>query len=191
MPTTPRETRWPCSCSRCARAVSRDGGSSPWRRSTSIPPAFYGTALLQYYADAEPPPEVYVGRDCPRTTELLERWLTERRGRQGPSASFPSRGPKKTASGDRAPERLAGLRCAIPGPRSPTAWRPWRLWVMRWNSTRRPTASSASTSRTSRARTRSPRWWSGKGASRRSRAIGVSPSERLKDPTTRRRSPRR
>jgi len=41
--------------------------------------AAYATVLAQYYAEADPPPEVYLPQ-APEGLELLERWLSERRG---------------------------------------------------------------------------------------------------------------
>lgn len=54
---------------------------------------FYATVLVQYYADYEPPPEIYLPQ-LPEQRELLERWLSERRGSKV-SLRVPRRGPKR------------------------------------------------------------------------------------------------
>src|SRR6185369_3116561 len=56
-------------------------------------PSFYAAALAQYYADAVPPPEIYVPA-LPQESALLERWLGERRGGRV-RIKVPSRGVKK------------------------------------------------------------------------------------------------
>lgn len=55
--------------------------------------AFYAAVLAQYYADAEPPPQVYLP-ELPSRPELLEQWLGERRG-GGARLRVPRRGPKR------------------------------------------------------------------------------------------------
>jgi excinuclease ABC subunit C len=57
------------------------------------PGAFYATALAQYYADAVPPPEIYVPA-LPSDPELLERWLGERRNGRV-RLKVPERGVKR------------------------------------------------------------------------------------------------
>ncbi len=57
------------------------------------PAAFYATVLAQYYAEADPPPEIHVP-NLPAEPELLERWLGERRGGRV-QIKVPERGPKK------------------------------------------------------------------------------------------------
>jgi len=56
-------------------------------------PVFYASALAQYYADAHPPPEIYL--PCrPERAELLERWLSDRRGSRV-RLRVPQRGAKR------------------------------------------------------------------------------------------------
>jgi excinuclease ABC subunit C len=55
--------------------------------------AFYGAVVGQYYAETEPPPEIYVAA-APDNVELFERWLGERRGARV-RLRVPLRGPKK------------------------------------------------------------------------------------------------
>lgn len=57
------------------------------------PASFYATVLAQYYAEADPPPEIYVP-SLPAEPELLERWLAERRGGRV-QIKVPERGPKR------------------------------------------------------------------------------------------------
>jgi excinuclease ABC subunit C len=57
------------------------------------PPAFYAAALAQCYADAVPPPEIYVPA-LPREAALLEGWLGERRGGRV-RIKVPARGVKR------------------------------------------------------------------------------------------------
>lgn len=57
------------------------------------PASFYATVLAQYYAEADPPPEIYVP-SLPAEPELLERWLGERR-RGRVQIKVPERGPKR------------------------------------------------------------------------------------------------
>jgi excinuclease ABC subunit C len=57
------------------------------------PAAFYATALAQYYADATPPPEIYLPV-LPSERALLERWLSERRGGRV-TLKVPERGVKR------------------------------------------------------------------------------------------------
>jgi excinuclease ABC subunit C len=56
--------------------------------------AAYATVLAQYYAEADPPPEVYLP-ERPEGLELLERWLSERRGSRV-RVRVPQRGAKRT-----------------------------------------------------------------------------------------------
>jgi excinuclease ABC subunit C len=56
-------------------------------------PALYATALAQYYADATPPREVYVAA-LPQDAELLEQWLSQRRGARV-HLRVPARGVKR------------------------------------------------------------------------------------------------
>jgi excinuclease ABC subunit C len=53
----------------------------------------YATALAQYYADLEPPPEVYLPV-LPKDEELLATWLAQRRG-GSVSLRVPQRGAKR------------------------------------------------------------------------------------------------
>jgi excinuclease ABC subunit C len=57
------------------------------------PAAFYAAVLSQYYADADPPPEVYLPA-LPQEADLLERWLAGRRGGRV-TLKVPERGVKK------------------------------------------------------------------------------------------------
>jgi excinuclease ABC subunit C len=57
------------------------------------PASFYASVLAQYYADQEPPPEVYLP-DAPADAELLERFLASRRGGRV-TLKVPERGVKK------------------------------------------------------------------------------------------------
>ena len=57
------------------------------------PGAFYAQVLLQLYADAPPPPEVYLPA-LPADTTLLDRWLSERAGRKV-AVRVPERGTKR------------------------------------------------------------------------------------------------
>ncbi len=54
---------------------------------------FLTTALLQYYAELAPPPEIYL-RESPEERDLLERWLGERRAGRA-AVRVPRRGPKR------------------------------------------------------------------------------------------------
>jgi excinuclease ABC subunit C len=56
-------------------------------------PELYATALAQYYADLEPPPEVYLPV-LPKDEELLATWLAQRRG-GSVSLRVPQRGAKR------------------------------------------------------------------------------------------------
>jgi excinuclease ABC subunit C len=59
------------------------------------PASFYAAVLLQYYADAPPPPEIYLPHP-PEEPGLLGRFLSERRGgRAGVRLRVPRRGPKR------------------------------------------------------------------------------------------------
>jgi excinuclease ABC subunit C len=55
--------------------------------------AFYAAVLAQYYADAEPPPQIYLP-ELPSRPELLEQWLGERCGGRA-RLRVPRRGPKR------------------------------------------------------------------------------------------------
>jgi excinuclease ABC subunit C len=55
--------------------------------------ASYAGVLAQYYAEVEPPPQVYVPVR-PSGADLLERWLSERRG-TAVRLKVPQRGPKR------------------------------------------------------------------------------------------------
>jgi excinuclease ABC subunit C len=57
------------------------------------PGRFYAAALLQYYADAEPPVEIYLAH-LPDQPELIESWLSSKRGRRV-RLRVPLRGPKR------------------------------------------------------------------------------------------------
>jgi excinuclease ABC subunit C len=57
------------------------------------PGALYATVLGQYYADAEPPPEIHVAVP-PDDLTVLEQWLGERRGGRV-RVLVPQRGPKR------------------------------------------------------------------------------------------------
>jgi len=57
------------------------------------PVSFYASVLTQYYADANPPKEVYLP-NLPGRSALLEQWLGERRGGRV-HLRTPLRGPKK------------------------------------------------------------------------------------------------
>jgi excinuclease ABC subunit C len=57
------------------------------------PASFYASVLGQYYAESEPPPEVYVP-NLPAEADLLERWLSERRGGRV-HIKVPERGVKR------------------------------------------------------------------------------------------------
>jgi excinuclease ABC subunit C len=57
------------------------------------PASFYASVLAQYYADQEPPPEIYLP-DVPADVELLERFLSGRRGGRV-TLKVPERGVKK------------------------------------------------------------------------------------------------
>jgi len=57
------------------------------------PQAFYAAVLSQYYAEAQPPPEIYLPV-LPLESELLERWLSGRRGSRV-RLLVPARGVKK------------------------------------------------------------------------------------------------
>jgi excinuclease ABC subunit C len=57
------------------------------------PGPFYAAVLAQYYAEAEPPPEIYLPQ-APARGDLLERWLRERRGGRV-RLRVPRRGPKR------------------------------------------------------------------------------------------------
>jgi excinuclease ABC subunit C len=54
---------------------------------------FYAAVIVQYYADYAPPPEIYLPR-LPEQRDLLERWLSERRGGKV-ALRVPRRGPKR------------------------------------------------------------------------------------------------
>ncbi len=56
-------------------------------------PAFYASVLAQWYADAEPPREIYLPV-LPAEAPLLEDWLSERRGGRV-ALKVPARGVKK------------------------------------------------------------------------------------------------
>ena len=56
-------------------------------------PDLFATALAQYYADLEPPPEIYLPT-LPGEGELLEAWLGQRRGATV-GVRVPQRGPKR------------------------------------------------------------------------------------------------
>jgi excinuclease ABC subunit C len=56
-------------------------------------PRFYATVIVQYYAELEPPPEIFLPQ-FPEGRELLEEWLAERRGAKV-SLRVPRRGPKR------------------------------------------------------------------------------------------------
>ena len=55
--------------------------------------AFYAQVLLQLYAEATPPPEIYLPA-LPADTTLLDAWLTERAGRKV-AVRVPERGTKR------------------------------------------------------------------------------------------------
>ena len=55
--------------------------------------SFYATALVQYYGEVAPPPEIYLPA-IPEGAELLEQWLGERRGGRV-RLRLPQRGPKR------------------------------------------------------------------------------------------------
>ncbi len=54
---------------------------------------FYQAVLVQYYAESEPPPEIYLS-ELPDEPELLERWLGQRRGTRV-RLRVPQRGVKR------------------------------------------------------------------------------------------------
>jgi excinuclease ABC subunit C len=55
--------------------------------------SFYAAVVAQYYAELEPPPEIYLPRPA-EASELLEQWLGERRGGRV-RLRVPRRGPKR------------------------------------------------------------------------------------------------
>ena len=55
--------------------------------------AFYASVLAQYYAESDPPPDVWVP-ELPEEAELVERWLGDRRGGRV-RVRVPRRGPKR------------------------------------------------------------------------------------------------
>jgi excinuclease ABC subunit C len=55
--------------------------------------AFYAAVIAQYYTENDPPPDVYLA-ERPEGVELLERWLSERRGGRV-RVRVPRRGPKR------------------------------------------------------------------------------------------------
>jgi excinuclease ABC subunit C len=57
------------------------------------PDGFYATVLAQYYAEADPPPQIYLPV-LPSHAELLGQWLAERRGSRV-RLRVPQRGPKR------------------------------------------------------------------------------------------------
>jgi excinuclease ABC subunit C len=57
------------------------------------PASFYHAALTQYYAESEPPPEIYLPHD-PAEPELVARWLSQRRG-SAVALRVPQRGVKR------------------------------------------------------------------------------------------------
>ena len=57
------------------------------------PRGFYAAALTQYYADADPPPEIYLPA-LPEDAALVERWLAGRRGSRV-RLRVPQRGVKR------------------------------------------------------------------------------------------------
>ena len=57
-------------------------------------PAFYAAALTQYYADSDPPREIYLPVQ-PESPELLSRWLGDRVRGSKPRIRIPQRGPKR------------------------------------------------------------------------------------------------
>jgi excinuclease ABC subunit C len=57
------------------------------------PASFYRTALIQCYADGEPPPEIFLPH-LPEESALLESWLSQRRGGRV-RLRVPLRGPKR------------------------------------------------------------------------------------------------
>ncbi len=57
------------------------------------PASFYRVALVQCYADAEPPPEIFLPH-LPEESSLLESWLSELRGGRV-RLRVPQRGPKR------------------------------------------------------------------------------------------------
>jgi excinuclease ABC subunit C len=54
---------------------------------------FYATVLAQYYAETEPPPEIYLP-ELPERLDLLQAWLGDRRGGRV-RLRVPQRGPKR------------------------------------------------------------------------------------------------
>ena len=59
----------------------------------ATPAAFYAQVLVQLYADGTPPPDVFLPA-LPADAELVERWLTERRGARV-RLRVPERGTKR------------------------------------------------------------------------------------------------
>ena len=124
-------------------------------------------------------------RRCPTTRPISRCGCASGAGKQGRDRRSPSAGSKRRADADRDPQRAAGahpaqdaahqrLRRAHPGAhRSAGGARP---------RPRRRCASSASTSRTSAARTSSPRWWCSRTACRARTSTARSASPRR--PTT-------
>jgi excinuclease ABC subunit C len=55
--------------------------------------AFYAAVIAQYYAETDPPPQIYLP-ELPSRCELLETWLSERRGGRV-RMHVPRRGPKR------------------------------------------------------------------------------------------------
>ena len=139
--------------------------------------------MLQYYASALSIPALIVVQGS------VERGLRARRARRAPgrAARRPGRDPRLRArrqaphprpGGAQRPARARPGEAARPSAGASSAWTRWPACRRRWASTRCRCGSSASTSRTSAARTPSPRWSSSRAARRRRAITGVSPFAR-------------
>ena len=140
--------------------------------------------MLQFYAaHISIPPLLIVQREL---VEGASRRRSPRRSHSGAagrsSCARPSAARSAGSSSWQSATRVwrSTRSACAPSAAAPAASRRSRGCSSRWDSTRRRSGSSASTSRTSAARRRSPRWSCSRAARRRSPTTGASRSVRLK-----------
>ncbi len=125
------------------------------------PPEFFASLLKQVYLnDPYVPAFIHVPVEF-EDRELLEEFLTERRGRKV-EIHTPQRGQKRAMLELVESNAQAQFRAAVPRDEAVVEGDSEGACRMRWAWKMRRDASSASIFRTFRAPTKSPAWWCGK-----------------------------
>ena len=156
---------------------------------------FYGeqAALAESADDAgQPVPREILVPELPADVDALTEWLSRAARLAGAACGSPQRGDKRALAetvARNAARRSPSTSCAGPAT-SPPARRRWRRSRTRSGWTARRCASSASTSRTCRAPTWSPRWWCSRTGWPASRTTAASRSATARRAATSPRSPR-